>query len=163
MANSNIKSNPNKFLELRCLAEEALGRKPKSGLLLNNQKADQIFHELQVYQIELEMQNEELRKTQDKLLESHAELQESKAKLQESQEKYQNSYDFAPVGYLSISFKGIILQANQSIATMLGVECNDLVRTQFADFVCRKTKTLFTFIKNESWIPVNYSGLKSDY
>ena len=68
---------------------------------------NELIHELEVHQIELEMQNEELRQ-------AHLDLEAAR-------DKYTDLYDFAPVGYFSISDKGLILGANLVGATMLGM------------------------------------------
>ncbi|SPF39233.1 putative Histidine kinase [Syntrophobacter sp. SbD1] len=74
---------------------------------------EQLVHELRVHQIELEMQNDELRNLQVQLEESHA--------------RYVDLYDFAPVGYITFDKDGLILQANMTAATQLGIERGYLI------------------------------------
>ena len=71
------------------------------------------LHELQVHQIELEMQNEELRRAQQDLDAERA--------------RYFDHYNMAPVGYVTVNEQGLILQANLSAATLLGVARDTLV------------------------------------
>ncbi len=78
-------------------------------------------HELRVHQIELEMQNEELRRTQ-------AELDAERA-------RYFDLYDLAPVGYCTLSTQGLILQANLTAATLLGVTRSALRHQRLAAFI----------------------------
>lgn len=69
----------------------------------------------------LRMQNEELRKTQEAL--------------EAERSRYFDLYDLAPTGYLSISETGIILEANLTACTMLGVARNTLVQQPFSQFI----------------------------
>ena len=79
------------------------------------------LHELRVHQIELEMQNEELRRTQEEL-----EL---------SRSRYFDLYDLAPVGYFTLSEKGLILEANLTAAKLLGVARSALVKQPLSRFI----------------------------
>jgi len=87
------------------------------------------LHELHVHQIELEMQNEELRRTQ-------VELAASKA-------SYVDLYDFAPVGYLTVSGKGLIVKANLPAADMLGVGRSTLLGARFSQFILPEDQDIY--------------------
>ena len=67
----------------------------------------QTLHELRVHQIELEMQNTALQQRQEELDVARA--------------RYFDLYELAPVGYITVSQKGLILESNLTAATMLGV------------------------------------------
>jgi PAS domain S-box-containing protein len=92
-----------------------------------------LLHELEVHQIELEMQNDELRRAQLELAISHA--------------KYFDLYDLAPVGYLTLSKQGIILQANLTAAKLLGLERNNLVDRPITDFIVPADQDLLYFLR----------------
>lgn len=96
---------------LRRQAEEIArgnaGQSPENIATLSPEETRRMLHELRVHQIELEMQNEELCRAQ-------VELSAAKA-------RYFDLYDLAPVGYCTISEQGLILQANLTAATLLGV------------------------------------------
>ena len=80
---------------------------PENLETLSIEEIRRMFQELSVHQIELETQNEELRKAQ-------LELDTVRA-------RYFDLYDLAPVGYCTISEKRLILEANLTAATLLGV------------------------------------------
>jgi len=80
-----------------------------------------LLHELQVHQIELEMQNEDLRTTQMELRATRA--------------RYFKLYDLAPVGYITLSEQGLILEANLTATTLLGVERDALVQKTLSSFI----------------------------
>jgi PAS domain S-box-containing protein len=75
------------------------------------------------------MQNDELRRTQ--------------VELEESRSKYVDLYDFAPVGYFTISKKGMILGVNLTGAAMLGVERKYLIGQPFSHFITSDTQDVF--------------------
>ena len=92
-------------------AEAQLARTPRAETPGRSPEA--LLHELHEHQIELEMQNESLRQAQ--------------IALEESREHYMHLYEFAPVGYLTLSDAGLITQINLTGATMLGVERKKLI------------------------------------
>ena len=109
---------------LRDYAEEQLTRSGKSPPDLAGQAPEQVIHELQVHQIELEMQAEELRRAY--------------LALEESRDKYHNLYDFSPVGYLTLSDKGLIEEANLTGALLLGIVRRRLIHARFRKFIAQK-------------------------
>jgi PAS domain S-box-containing protein len=122
---SDLPTHPDPAVELRRRAEAAVGegtvRLPETPAADTPEAQRQTLHELQVHQIELELQNEELRR-------SHAELEALKA-------RYFDLYDQAPVGYLTLSEKGLILEANLAAATLLGVARSALIKLAFFSFI----------------------------
>jgi PAS domain S-box-containing protein len=96
---------------------------------LSAEEAHLMLHELQVHQIELELQNEELRRAQ-------RELDESKA-------RYFNLYNLAPVGYCTLSEKGLIREANLTAAGMLGENRERLTRMPFTSYILRDDQDVF--------------------
>jgi len=88
-----------------------------------------ILYELRVHQIQLEMQNEDLRRAQ--------------ADLNASRARYFDLYDLAPVGYCSVSEKGLILEANLTAATLLHRERDALVGKGLANFISKGDQELY--------------------
>lgn len=102
---------------LRMEVEARLAQNPRPL----NEATEQLLHELQVHQIELEMQNETLRQTQ--------------AALEESRDAYADLYEFAPVGYLTLSQRGLVSDANLTAARLLGIERHALINRGFLRFI----------------------------
>ncbi|MFA6971722.1 MAG: sensor domain-containing diguanylate cyclase [Gallionella sp.] len=104
--------------QLKRAAEAKLARlQPVSS----TRPVEELLHELQVYQIELEMQNENLRQSQ--------------FELEKSRDRYMDFYDFAPVGYLTLSEEGVILEINLTGAGLLCVERHKLLYHRLTPFV----------------------------
>ena len=123
MSESEIPSTTD-FSDLRDKAEAQLQQHPAAHQALDTLSSRQIqslIHELQVHQIELEMQNEELRRTQ--------------RELEIKRDEYAELYDFAPIGYLTVDERGVILNANLTIAALLGLDRPRIVRRPLNRFV----------------------------
>jgi PAS domain S-box-containing protein len=93
------------FSALRDLAEKIL--QDRAGDILETGKIDlvHLFHELEIHQVELELQNEELRHLQQEL--------------EDSRNQYFDLYDGAPVGFVTVNTKGLIERVNRAAEEML--------------------------------------------
>jgi PAS domain S-box-containing protein len=111
------------------LARERLTQLPQSLQTLSSEAMRQLMHELQVHQIELEMQNDELRRVQ--------------LALEASRSRYFDLYDLAPVGYLTVDESGLILEANLSAATLLGVSRSELVKRPISRFIVKAQQDIY--------------------
>ncbi len=88
-----------------------------------------LIHELEVYQIELQMLNEELIR--------------ARHRAEEEADKYIELYDFSPSGYFTLSTEGVILDLNLNGVAMLGKERSKLRNSRFGFFVSMDTRPEF--------------------
>ena len=127
---------------IRKRAEEILKkRKLKDGLFIDKD-IEEIIHELQVYQVELEMQNDELIKTQ--------------RELGASRNKYADLYDFAPGSYLTLDREGNIIEANLTAAKLLAASRSVLIKKPFTDYISEKSQDTF-YLQFREVLRNNYS------
>jgi len=135
--------------EMLSLAKE----KAQNEKVLNDENLDnltrseikEILHNLRVHQIELQMQNEELKRYQE-------ELDETKA-------RYFDLYDLAPEGYLIISEKGIILEANLTAAKLFRYERTELTEQRFSKYILNEDEDIYYLHRKklfESLIPQEF-------
>ena len=101
--------------EAEKIARENADQSPENLLAMSHEETRHALHELRVHQIELEMQNTALRQRQEELDAARA--------------KYFDLYELAPVGYITVSKQGLIIEANLTAATMLGVARGCLLYT----------------------------------
>jgi len=109
---------------LRDQAEAMLGDIKSPETTVN--PAEVLMHELMVHKVELEMQNEELR---------HA-----YTALEEARDRYLDLYEFAPVGYVTISREGLINDINLTGTVLLGIDRTKLLKRRFSQFIAPKDK-----------------------
>ena len=133
----NSKNDPHEqAAELRRRAEDIL--RERMAQVTDTQKnlppeARKTLHDLQVHQIELEMQNEELRRAQTELV--------------IAKDRYFDFYNLAPVGYITVNDKGLILEVNLTCATLLGVARIDLVKQSMSRFILPEDQDIFYFTR----------------
>lgn len=114
---------------LRQQAEAAVAKLSEPPAPTTPEQVGQLLHELRVHQIELEMQNEELRVAQ--------------VDLATERERYFDLYDLAPVGYCTVSAKGLILQANLTLSVLLGVARGALLRVPLSHFILKEDQDAY--------------------
>ena len=125
--------------DLRQQAEGIARRKPAPSPehpeTFSPEETRRTFHELRVHQIELELQNEELRWAQ--------------AALEASRARYFDLYDLAPVGYCTLNKRGLILEANLTAATLLGVVREELVKGVLSQFIIEAHQPLYFQLRQQ--------------
>jgi diguanylate cyclase (GGDEF)-like protein/PAS domain S-box-containing protein len=129
-------SNENKMLREKAelLAGKKMAAKPVDVSQLNSEQIEGLLHELNVFQIELEIQNENLLTAYDQL-----EL---------SRKRYIQLYNLAPVGYFSLSNHGSILEANQTGSKLLACPVSMLQQLSFTKFIRNEdTDKFYLFCK----------------
>ncbi len=110
-------------------ARETAARATEAPTDLSPEELQRTLHELRVHQIELEMQNEELRRAQ-------AEIDAVRA-------RYFDLYDLAPAGYCTLSEEGLILEANLTLATLLGLARAALIPQPFSRFIVEEDQDIY--------------------
>ncbi len=119
--------------ELRKKAEEILRERGDSDAELDD--ARQVFHEFQVYQIELELQNDELLRIHDRLEASSHRLREL--------------YDLAPLPYLSLNKQGVIININITGTNYFGSTRSYLLEKPIISYIKPEFhESFFRHIKN---------------
>lgn len=117
-----------KKTNLRQQAEEKLSKHKKSPVTETDPQ--RLIHELEVYQIELEMQNEE--------------LMQANAELESTLSQYAELYAFATVGYLTMTRNGTIRRANLTTGKLMGAGLNELIQRRFAVFLSPESRIPFS-------------------
>ncbi len=131
MTNQDIRSKD--AVDLRQKAETIV-REEAAGTALDSgapapEEIHKSLHELRIHQVELEMQNEELRTAQTAL---------GKSKV-----RYFDFYDLAPVGYLTLSEQGLILEANLAASALLGMKRSALFMQPISRFIHKEDQDIY--------------------
>ncbi len=94
-----------------------------------------VKEDLRTHQVELGMQNEELRRLHENLA--------------TSQKLYFDYFDLAPVGYFSLSEKGLIIEANLFIASLLNVTRDLLKNKPFSRYILPEDINIYHMFKKQ--------------
>ena len=112
---------------LRCLADKRLGNSKEAPPTVL--EAQRLLQELEVYKIELELQN--------------AELTKARNDVEAALEKYTDLYDLAPVGYFTLDRRGTINGVNLTGSSIMGLERSRLLSRRFDHFVADESRATF--------------------
>jgi diguanylate cyclase (GGDEF)-like protein/PAS domain S-box-containing protein len=96
------------------LSEDGLGNQEGMG----QRSLEELVHELQVHQVELEMQNDE--------------LQRSNLELEHAFHRYRDLYDNAPIAYITIDASGVVVDANARAEHLLGRHKDSFLNSHFS-------------------------------
>jgi PAS domain S-box-containing protein len=114
---------------LRMRAEEMAEKDSASFEGMPSTDVQRLIEELHIHQVELEMQNEELRTAQ--------------MALSQLSDKFEDLYLSAPVGYLTMDPKGVILDCNRMAITMLEAHSSPLIGQSFSSFIHPEDQDIF--------------------
>jgi diguanylate cyclase (GGDEF)-like protein/PAS domain S-box-containing protein len=111
-------------LRLAKLCMEAMSKLSRTQAIDANPSSrtpEQLIHELEVYQIELELQNDALRR--------------ANVALEQSRDRYLELYEFAPLGYVTLTADNWIAEISVNAALLFGGDRESLIGQAFADLV----------------------------
>ncbi len=117
---------------LRRIAELRLKERSASGVFQSEDDVRRMQHELQVYQIELEMQNEE--------------LVAARGEIESSLKRYADLFDNAPASYFNLNPEGLISDVNLAGSRLIGIEKQQLQGRKFGLFLAETDRPSFTEI-----------------
>ncbi len=142
-----------KGLNLKKRAEALAAKRGPSPEKFDLGDTEKLIHDLEVYQIELEIQNEELRS--------------SHRKLEQTRNMYFQLYNQSPVGYATLDKKAAIEIANFTLAEMLRVDYAELMTSSFSKYVSDEFKDIFlarykAFFKNPKDKTIEIDMKRSD-
>ena len=99
--------------DLRERAERILAMRTQEKKKLTYSEVYSIIYDLNLHQVELDLQNQSLR--------------EAMLEIEQSRNKFVDLYNFIPLGYFTLNESGLILEANQAGADLIGVNKHRLL------------------------------------
>jgi PAS domain S-box-containing protein len=123
-------SKDNSMLDiLREKAEQLLSASKNSNTDVEMMEVKRLFHELQIHQLELEMQNDE--------------LQNATVELERRRIDFSNLFELAPTGYFVTNQTSIIQNVNFAGTKLLGVDKGNLINKPFLLNIHQEDRDLF--------------------
>lgn len=120
---------------IRLEAESLVASGDFKDLDFDKMDAKELIHQLQVYSVELEMQNQELRITQEQL--------------EKSRDEYEHLFNNAPVGYVITDENFNIIRLNHLFANQLEKKHQEILNKPLESFVTKESQDdLYFFIRN---------------
>ncbi len=114
---------------LRRRAEAVLDHNSPTATIASPEAIRTLLHDLSVHQVELEMQNEE--------------LQQAQRETERIKDRFARLYHQAPVGYITLSEQGLIVQHNQTFSRMIGLNNEKILGTSLADLFVQEDRDVF--------------------
>jgi|GEM_PF-1265243 len=125
------------WFELSVASKTTLPTKPRFIILCRDISNRMRTEEnLRIHQVELQMQIDEFAAKQSELDSERA--------------KYYALFDLAPISLLSLDAKGMILEANARIATLLQMRRCDLIGEAFTRIICATDQDIF-YLFRKNW------------
>jgi len=115
--------------ELRKQAERFIHEHPDKTTDLSINEIKDLIHELNVYQVELELQNEE--------------MQIRQAELTMLRDKYTGFFEFSPAGFLVMNSEMKVVEVNTSLCVMFGLSKSDFLDLSFTLHLDKESQDLF--------------------
>ncbi len=117
------------FARLRELADQVVKDQSIDVKKIDPADITKLINDIQVFQVELEIQNDELRTSLDEL--------------EKSRTRFSRLFDMAPAGYIILDASGIIRDVNQTMMDMLHKHRDDLMRKTFSRSLRPMTRAFF--------------------
>lgn len=117
------------FERLRRQAENIVDESGSNEAECLRRNFDEVLHELQIHQAELEIQNEELRSAQTALT--------------RARNRYERLFHQAPVGYALLDRDGVVRDVNNTLCEMLGYTHADMVGKGITVFLADGDRNVF--------------------
>ena len=114
---------------LRKQAERLLSTTRRQVTRMPAEDVQKLVHELQVYQIELEMQNDDLRQAQ--------------LEMEVARDRYVELYNFAPIALLTMTDEGEILEVNLAACELLGLDPDQILHQKITHFILAASQDAF--------------------